>query len=370
MVCRFVKPFYDSLHGNALINAQSIIASLGQFEDLDFDPGLIYCPARYGARISQAFTATDAVKVEIEELEIFRDEDIATPDNKYQFTDGVGKLSRELSHGMWSQLRRSKRKRLQKTPPSAYQIRFQGSKGMVSVDYTLRGSVICLRPSMIKFQAPEETFDIEIARAFDRPGPYFLNRPLIMLLEGLGVPSKVFEDYQKMAVETTRKAARSLKNAATLMESYGLGTAFKLPSILKNLGKLDIISLPENKFYVDMLQFAINHVLRDLKYHARIPIPGAWTLVGVADTHRYLQPNQIFACIKPIDGGKRYLRGRVLISRSPVIHPGDVQIVEAIGAPPRNSCFAVEALPNTVVFSVQGGHLYHHSDTSLLNFHR
>jgi len=364
-----VKPFHDHLHGDALINAESIIASLGRFEDLDFDPGLIYCPARYGARISQAFTATDAVKVEIEELEIFRNNDISTSDNRYQFTDGVGKLSRELSRGIWSQLRRSKR-RHQKTPPSAYQIRFQGSKGMVSVDHSLRGSVICLRPSMIKFQAPEETFDIEIARAFDRPGPYFLNRPLIMLLEGLSVPFKTFEHYQELAVDATRRAARSLRNAATLMENHGLGTAFKLPSILKNLEKLDINSLPDNNFYVKMLEFAINHVLRDLKYQARIPIQGAWTLVGVADTHRYLQPNQIFACIKPIDGGKRYLRGRVLISRSPVIHPGDVQIVEAIGAPPSNSCFAEEALPNTVVFSVQGGELYYKFDTLLLNFHR
>lgn len=63
---------------------------------------------------------------------------------------------------------------------------------MISVDYKLRGNVICLRPSMIKFDAPA-SLKIEIARAFDRPGPYYLNRPLIMVLEDLGVPFQVFE---------------------------------------------------------------------------------------------------------------------------------------------------------------------------------
>jgi hypothetical protein len=83
-------------------------------------------------------------------------------------------------------------------------------------------------------------------------------------------------------------------------------------------------------------------------------VPGAWTLVGVADTHRYLQEDEIFVCVKPISGGRRYLSGRVLISRSPTIHPGDVRIVNAIGAPPPGSCFEEEPLANTVVFSVQG----------------
>jgi len=44
----------------------------------------------------------------------------------------------------------------------------------------------------------------------------------------------------------------------------------------------------------------------------------------------------------------------VLISRSPVIHPGDVQVVRAIGRPPPDSPFAKESLVNTVVFSVNG----------------
>lgn len=349
-IYRFVKHFNDRTHG--YVDAASIIDSLGTFHDLTFDRNLIYCPARYAARISQAFTATDAVRVDVEE--VFQKDDISTEDGKYQFTDGVGTLSSELSRKVWSELKKTKRKRLHKDAPSAYQIRFMGSKGMLSVDHTLRGSAICLRPSMIKFLTPETARDIEIARAFDRPGAYFLNRPLIMLLEGLGVPYEVFKRFQDTAEKETRRAASSLKDAVSLLERHGLGTSYRLSSILLNLVELGIHSLSDDEFYKKMLEYGVNHVLRDLKNNARIPIRGAWTLGGVADIHGYLQPNQIFACVKPVNGGRIYIKGPVLISRSPTIHPGDVRVVEAIGPPPPGSCFEMEALPNTVVFSVRG----------------
>ena len=344
-----MKPFNDD-HGN-LVTADSIIRSLGDFERLDRN--LVYCPARYAARISQAFTATDAVEVTIEE--ILPIEDICTADGKYQFTDGVGTMSKELSREIYFQLKKTKRRRTPaNSAPSAYQIRLGGSKGMLSVDYKLHGMTICTRPSMTKFDGSAWN-KIEIARAFDRPGQYFLNRPLIMLLEGLGVRYEVFEYYQNLAVLETNEARASLGAAARgLFDRYGLGTSFRLSSVLQSLEKLGINDLLSSPFYSKMLDYSINHVLRDLKNHARIPVPGAWTLVGVADVHRYLLPNQIFACVKPTNGRTLYLEGPVLISRSPTIHPGDVMIVEAIGRPPPGSCFHAEPIPNTVVFSVRG----------------
>ncbi|KIM48044.1 hypothetical protein M413DRAFT_22601 [Hebeloma cylindrosporum] len=347
----FVKPFRDRNKG--YVDAKSIIESIGTFDNLQFDPKLIYCPARYAARLSQAFTATDSVEVEVEE--IFQIEDIHTMDRKYQFTDGVGTLSKDLAREIWAQLKATKRqgRATSKGSPSAYQIRFMGSKGMLSVDHKLRGNAICLRPSMIKFEAPRST-NIEIARAFDRPGLYYLNRPLIMLLEGLGIPFDVFKSYQDMAVHETRIAALSLSRAAALFEGHGLGASYRLPSVMRSLEKLSIGSLSGNQFYEKMLEYAVNHILRLLKNNARIPVPGAWTLVGVADVNRYLNPGEIFACIKPVNGRTRYLEGRILISRSPTIHPGDVMVVNAIGRPPPGSCFDIEPLPNTVVFSVLG----------------
>nr|GAT49769.1 predicted protein [Mycena chlorophos] len=342
----FVRPFRREA---TLVNAASIIKSLGRFDKLSFDPTLIRCPARYAARISQAFTSTSSTTVEVEE--IIHEQDIST--GTYHFTDGVGTMSLELATDIWKQLSATRRRRRTKAVPRSYQVRFQGCKGMLSVDYKLKGHVIGLRPSMIKFDAPH-TRVVEIARAFDRPGVYYLNRPLIMLMEGLGVCYEVFKKYQDIAVKKAHESANSLTKFADFLETHGLGASYKLPSILTNLHDLGV-SLEQDKFYRKILQFSQHHVLRTIKNKARIPIPDACTLVGVADVHKYLPPGHIFVCTRALDSNKlEYMQGDVLISRSPTIHPGDVQIAKAIGKPPPGSPFEREPLPNTVVFSVLG----------------
>jgi RNA-dependent RNA polymerase len=341
----FVSPFDDERHGH--VDASTIIEGLGSFTRIE--PRLIYCPARYGARISQAFTATDPSFVEIEE--IVKIDDIER--NGSVFTDGVGTISPEMARAIWIDPA-ARRKRRNRPYPRAFQIRFMGSKGMLSVDYKLSGRTICLRPSMIKFEAPESQ-KIEIAQPFDRPRNYYLNRPLIMLLEGLGVKYEAFKSFQDRAVTEVDSATKSLSGAAWMFERHGLGSSFRLPSVMLNLSQLGV-ETPDDPFFSRMMDYAVHHVLRDLKDYARIPIPGAWTLVGVADVHQHLEAGEIFACIKdPNSSETIYLEGPTVISRSPTIHPGDVQIAKAIGRPPVGSCFAKEPLANTVVFSVKGG---------------
>ena len=118
--------------------------------------------------------------------------------------------------------------------------------------------------------------------------------------------------------------------------SFGIAPSLMIPGFLKSIPSRSRSTREYNSVCLD------------------IPIPNAWTLVGVADIHRFLKEGQIFACVKPVDSPAIYLEGPVLISRSPTVHPGDAQIVQAIGRPPEGSCFAHESLPNTVVFSVQG----------------
>ena len=142
--------------------------------------------------------------------------------------------------------------------------------------------------------------------------------------QGLGVPYSTFQKFQDIAVEEAQESAESLGKAARLLETYGLGTSYRLTSVMLSLDKLGIDNLDDD-FYRKSLEFAIHHVLRELKQHSRIPVPGGWTLVGVADVHGYLKEGEIFACFKSQDTGTTiYLEGPTLISRSPTIHPGDV----------------------------------------------
>ncbi|MBW0525348.1 hypothetical protein O181_065063 [Austropuccinia psidii MF-1] len=140
------------------------------------------------------------------------------------------------------------------------------------------------------------------------------------------------------------------------MTTHGLGTNSGLPQILRRLAglmKTDNPELLQSRFLEDCLDLVVIDCLRDLKYRARIPLSDSYTLVGVADEDKCLSEGEIYACIKPKGKSKKYLKGRIAITRSPCIHPGDVQVVTAIGRPPPG-CQRLEGLTNCVVFSVKG----------------
>ncbi|TFY61265.1 hypothetical protein EVJ58_g4622 [Rhodofomes roseus] len=351
----FVKSFKDA--DGQTVNAATIIDGLGSFSDNPYDPQLIYCPARYAARVSQAFSATESsIAMAVEEIEIV--DDIKDRTGIYSFTDGNGTMSLQVARDIAADQRSKSRVRRawRGTIPRVFQVRIAGSKGMLHVDHMLQGRKIQLPKSMVKFSAPTSN-QIEIAQVFQEPSRFYLNRPMIMLLEGLGVPYEVFARLQGETVRQTHTLTESLRNSGWLLDMHGLGNSFKLPSVVQHLDRLGVTvaSLTEIGFWQRMMTFAVTHILRELKYHARIPVPGGWTLVGVADRHGQLREGEIYACVRTVDGRKSYLEGPTLITRSPAIHPGDIQVVRAIGKAPEGSNLAEQDLPNCVVFSTQGG---------------
>ena len=364
----FVTQFTDE---GRVFNAESIRGTIGT----SWATELRRCPARYAARLSQAFTATEPSLV-VEPDQVQRIQDIER--NGYCFSDGNGLLSQSMADSIHDALQdNSGRTGRSRHTPSVFQIRIQGAKGVLSVDPTLDDLLILLRPSMVKFESASN-HAIEVARSFNKPGKFFLNRPLVMILGGLGVDAKVFLKLQRDAVEATQEASRSLKGAVSLCETHGLGNAFALPSIFSNLRKLGIDfeqditpSGLRDPFMDRCMQFAVHHVLREIKFRARVPVPDSWKLVGIVDVHNILLPNQIYgitiqdrvsrsllmtftlACLVRGEGAKpEYLQGPILISKSPTIHPGDVQMAEAIGTPPPGS--PLHKLSNCVVFSQRG----------------
>jgi RNA-dependent RNA polymerase len=124
----FLRPFADE--NGMEINAAYIIASLGDFHNVPYDAEMRFCPARYGARISQAFSATDS-SVRLKEDNIHRIDDIKR--NNHNFTDGVGTLSRDVAISICESLyhkRRSRRKPL--AQPTTFQIRLMVSDATIT----------------------------------------------------------------------------------------------------------------------------------------------------------------------------------------------------------------------------------------------
>jgi len=193
-----------------------------------------------------------------------------------------------------------------------YQIRFLGCKGVVSVDPRLEGIRMCIRPSMNKFDVPGEEYGtIEIARAVGKPNiphlnrfvailahrvvqtfsvPSFVDRPLVMVLEDRGAPKDVFMKLQADTVANARMAHDSATLYAKLLESRQLCYNYRLAAILRRLNTLGLELRPnrlqrslDTPFLARLRSCAINHVLREVKHEARIPIPDSYMLVGVAD---------------------------------------------------------------------------------------
>ncbi|KAI9452162.1 RdRP-domain-containing protein [Russula earlei] len=362
----FVSPFRDPVEG--YVTAEKIRASLGDFSKL------LRTPSKYAARIAQAFTATDpSVKIRRDQWE--EQQDIG-PKGK-EHTDGVGTISPQLADMIWEAKRKASRKISDnRVKPSAYQIRFLGYKGVVVVDRMLKDIRMRLRPSQQKFPVYDvEEAEIEIARSFDYPNPVHLNRPAVMALEDRGVKQDTFINLQEEAKKDIYCSSDSLNEFSKLLRKDGLGGKFYLAPILDQLHKLGLDFKDRNKkraiksaFFERLLRFSQNHSLREVKFKARIPVPQSYQLVGVADEGRAyinggakesdvftLGPGEIYVCVqKYSDEDPIYFKGSCVISRSPVIHPGDVQRVYAVGKPPKDKICFFDDLKNVVVLPAVG----------------
>ncbi|KAL0955882.1 hypothetical protein HGRIS_002080 [Hohenbuehelia grisea] len=374
----FMRRFEHPIKG--MVTPDTIRGSLGIFDH----PGkrLLHQPSKYAARIAQAFTATDP-SVKITRKEWRKVPDLCpnpSRDNPEPaaFTDGCGTIAKSLGDRIWEAQCQDRRDNGRNSiQPSVFQIRFLGFKGVVSVDEHMDrrkdGVKMLLRESMFKFEHEDvDEAEIEIALAFEKPSLAYLNRPLIMLLEHRGIRKEAFLELQRQAVAEALMVHDSFQKFQELLDSHRLGWGYRLPTIITRLRGLGLDMHPgggiqfDNAFMRELRRVAMTSVLRDVKHDARILIPKSYLLVGVADEgpayvkagrkNVYcLKEGYIYACIqKPGDLKPTWLKGTCTICRSPVIHPGDVQRVIAIGEPPADMFCTFRNLKNAVVFPSMG----------------
>ncbi|KAK0484002.1 RNA dependent RNA polymerase-domain-containing protein [Armillaria novae-zelandiae] len=376
----FINPFRyqdPDTKDISYVTAEYIRSSIGNFEGTK----LMTQPSKWAARIGQAFTATDpSVKVKREEWTEMPD--MGTEENlakgQYIHTDGAGTISKSLGDEIWACLCKGRRDHGESAvQPSVYQIRFLGYKGVVAVDPELdhdpNGIRMKLRPSMRKFENTQlNEADIEIARAFDRPNTSYLNRPLVMIMEDKQVRRDSLQELQDNAVADTMIIDDSIKDFNSILRAHSLGSQYRLSYILDKISTLGFDIQAQGRtpsidtpFLKQIRQVAKIDVLREIKHQSRIPIPGSYLLVGIPDEgpayeqNGYenvftLKQNEIYACVqKRPEDEPEWILGPCTISRSPVVHPGDIQ--QVIGVKPRGNMFCAFAhIRNAVVLPSVG----------------
>jgi hypothetical protein len=348
--CWFVAPF---IRDYELHSSRFIIRELGHFAP-------IRSPAKCAARIGQAFTDTSvAVKIPSECVWVVPDIKVG----ERVFSDGVGTISSSLMDRIWNHLSK-------KNPvmPVCLQIRYKGmhlrydskklftftdhntgAKGMISLDTRLKGDVLLLRPSMVKFEGSLSD-DLEICGAAYKPLPLYLNQQFTKIFEDLGVKDSWFMKLQAKEVSRLRSITANPFNASTFLQRQRVGDVTFLSSLIDQISYLDL-DFRNDVFLRDILEMSVLMELRTLKHKCRIPVDKGHHLHGIMDETGFLEEGQVYCCV--LEDGVPVVRiGKdLIITRAPALHPGDVQLVEAVDVPAKSP---LKSLYNCICFSKKG----------------
>ncbi|CAG8546813.1 1547_t:CDS:10 [Diversispora eburnea] len=317
----------------------------------------IQAPALYAARMGQCFTSTIGT-IELEHDQVIEIEDIKR--NGYTFSDGCGTISPDLAKRV-TKLYWGNQQKKDKEVPSVFQIRFGGSKGVVSVDSTLRGEMLCLRKSQIKFPAPVSR-NLEICKVVKNPLPAHLNRQIIMILSALGIPDDVFLSLQDRMRDDIDKMMKNPEKAKEIVKrSTGSRECSHITRCILSMIDEGLMRSGE-PFLKGLLECRRIFALKSLRYRARILAPNGFLLYGILDEVGVLEPDQIFVQTSTINTdiqtftkmnkktkrNHKIYTGRAVITRNPCLHPGDIRFVTAVDVP------ALRHLHNCVIFSQKG----------------
>lgn len=338
--------YANDCHGNSV---ESIRAWMGDFSEI---PSV----AKKIARMGQCFSTTEEsviVPLHGETMEDAPDiEGGVHPLSRkpYVFSDGIGMISESLMKKVCAKLDMAQ-------VPSAIQIRYAGYKGMLCTNNALEGDKLILRKSMNKF-ACVTSASIEVIKV-SAPSTVFLNRPLITILEQLGVPRRVFLHlHQKMLVQL----CDALINDGTALRVLGTYANTSLP-----FAKLLVngISLSREPLTRAIILAVYESLLVGLKEKSRIAIPPekGRNMLGVLDETSTLEYGQVFVQYTHLGidfqdgtpdsgnnnaGSTQVLTGTVLVTKCPCLHPGDVRKFEAVDVP------ALHHIRDCIVFPAKG----------------
>lgn len=291
--------------------------------------------------------------------------DITYPDNEYKFSDGVGKISEFLARLISTELKLPKDQ-----PPSCFQFRLGGCKGVLTVWPDAKQREVYIRPTQEKFKAKHKI--LEVIR-WSQPATACLNRQLIIVLSSLGASDHVFRAKLKDMLH--HYADAMVRPAAAL---YMLCRAIDANQFTLELAAMVRDGFMETRepFVVSLLSLWRSWSIKYLKEKARIMVENGAFVLGVVDETGILEGHyddedegdkvdgkncekrkekkktmpEIFLQISdPENPGQfRVIEGLCLVARNPSLHPGDIRTVRAVDIP------ELRHLRNVVVFPSKG----------------
>ena len=231
---------------------------------------------------------------------------------------------------------------------SAVQFRYAGVKGVVSFDPHMPTDIdLRIRKSMKKFDSEHECFEVCKLSA---PRPVFLNRQAILLLSYRQISDASFLTLQqKYHFSLIRALLRNSDAEKLILE--------KIPSWLLprdiHYAYVDYIHEP---FFRQLLISSCLQSTRELLNRTRIRIPKneGRNMMGIVDEYKVLKPHEVYIQYTIMRKGRNDNKTEILdnrkvvITKNPCHHPGDVRTFTAVNYP------KLKHLKDVIVFSQQG----------------
>ncbi|KAG8082288.1 hypothetical protein GUJ93_ZPchr0014g47075 [Zizania palustris] len=313
---------------NDSLNAEGIRRWMGHFEDIR---SVSKCAARMGQLFSSSRQTFDVAPWHVE---VIPDIEITTNDTKYIFSDGIGKISlrfaKQVAHHIGLD---------PANPPSAFQIRYGGYKGVIAVDST-SSIELSLRPSMKKFESESRMLSIT---SWSKSQPCYVNREIISLLSTLGIRDEIFLAMQQDDMHETEEMLDNKEVALSVLGKLG-GTETKTAVKMLLQGYE-----PSSEPYLSMILKAHQeNRLNEIRTRCKIYVPKGRVLIGCLDETGLLEYGQVYVRITKNsreqkdndqsyfcndDGITATVVGKVAISKNPCLHPGDIRVLEAVYDP-------------------------------------
>lgn len=334
---------------NAEISADEIRQWLGKVDH-------IKTMAKRCARLGQSLSTTrpvNAVKVTTKRIA-----DVFTT-NGDCVTDGVGKMSPFLAKMIATEF---KLRDATTDPPSIFQFRMGGSKGVLAIAPDVTGTEVHIRESQDKFIAEHKGLEIIRVSQFVSATT---NRQLIIVLSSLGVPDEVFRHKLQQQLTDLDEAMKDKFTAMELLQkNVDINqTTLTLAAMIQE-GFMDI----SEPFVMSVLRLWRAWSLKYLKEKAKLFIGQGACLFGCVDEMTVLQGHwddrqlpatasrkQKEASLPEIflrvdmgrNGIYKVIEGVCILARNPSLHPGDIRVVRAVDIPELYHLKNVVVLPQT-----------------------
>ncbi|XP_042467926.1 probable RNA-dependent RNA polymerase 2 [Zingiber officinale] len=312
---------------NDNLTAESIRKWMGHFNGIR---SVSKCAARMGQLFSSSM---QTMNVPPPDVKIIPDVEITTEDGKkYCFSDGIGKISLPFARQIAQKCGLS-------NTPSAFQIRYGGYKGVIVSD---RKSFwkLSLRRSMLKFESANTMLSVTKWSEYQ---PCFLNREIVCLLSTLGVKDEIFESMQHDQMQLLDKMLTDTEIALRVLDTLSG------PDIRTAVKMLIQGYKPNSEPYLlMMLKAHREYQLLDIRSKCRIFVPKGRVLIGCLDETSVLDYGQVYIkvtmtkeelqkentnFIKNADQITATIVGKVLVTKNPCLHPGDIRVLQAVYDP-------------------------------------